>query len=438
MKNIFRNIILLILIFTSGCLSSECFGNVTQGLDVYKIDSDYIVKGKADQKKYYSGKDASEVIQYALDKAKEFGGEVYVHSGTYILNRQINVPSYSSIQGSGNATSFAFGKEHNTGIAISCSGVAKTVVKDLLIKNDRDNTLGKIGVMLDNCGDSFVENISCLGLLEYGIVISNKSFLCEVRGCKIADVHGSAIFMDELTSGGRGGDFVPNLITNCIIYRCGKGIELKHSLCNNIVACVVYQTISHAFHLHSASNSNVISGCRTMQIEDDAVRIDSTDEVSITGNIFAWHDGNGIILNDVAWGNITGNNIIDTGNVPFKLVKTSERDYWKTPPDDIGPFQKSAIIMEDCRGLVISGNAIFNWNSNPPLLYGICEGASSHDNLITSNNINYFTNGGVKSEGKNSIATNNLEVKLALQGRNTGEIHSFDTRLIEEFIDSLY
>lgn len=435
MKNNFINVSFLFLLIIS--CSTKYNVDFSQGLDVFHVDNEYIIKGKIDQKKYYSGLDASEAIQYALDKVSEFESEVFIYPGSYVLNKQIDVPSHTSLAGSGNSTKLIFSSDHNTGTAISCKDAGKVSIKNLFIKTEKSNDSAEVGIVLDNCGDTFVENVSCNGLQDYGIVLSGNSFLCEIRGCKLSGIDGSGIYLKDLKVNGRGGDFVPNLVTNCIIYRCGQGIELKNAKCNNLVACIVYQTKSHAFYLHTLSNANIISACRTMQIEDDAVKIENSHEININGNNIAWHDGNGIVLEEVTWGTISDNNIIDTGNVPFENVKTENRVYWKTKPDDYTPFQKNAIIMEKCKGLTVSGNAIFNWASNPPLIYGIYESKSSQNNLITSNNINNFTKNGVKSDGTNSMAVNNMEVKDAHKGKGS-EFHSFDPRVIEEFIDGLY
>ena len=56
----------------------------------------------------------------------------------------------------------------------------------------------------------------------------------------------------------------------------------------------------------------------------------------------------------------------------------------------------------------MTGNAVFSWGDQVPMEYGIIEDESCAYNLISSNNINFYTEDAVVSKGANSEAMNNL------------------------------
>lgn len=53
----------------------------------------------------------------------------------------------------------------------------------------------------------------------------------------------------------------------------------------HIANCVANQTRGPAYLLTDKSNSVLITGCRSFQIEDDAVRVDGSHELTIAGLI---------------------------------------------------------------------------------------------------------------------------------------------------------
>ena len=439
MKNLFILIPALLVISCSDKYSE----NINQDFEIFKINNKYIARGEIDFKEHISGTDAGEVIQYALNNLGKFGGNVYIHSGIYKLNKQINVPAHSTLSGSGNATKLIFEENHSTGIAVSCKGVDKAIVKDIFIKAELDNISAKIGVLVDSCGDSYVEDVSCIGMQDHGIVLSNNSFLCEIRGCKVGGTGKSGILIKKLDKGGRGGDWVPSLISNCIVYACGKGIECQRSLVVNIIGCQVYQTKSHGFHIHSVSNSVIISGCRTFQITGNAVNVDKSHEINISSNIFCWHTEEGIVLDDVTWGTISGNNVIDNGSINLfdpdedPYIKTDpERPHTKKPSDLKNiPIYNGIYLKNETKGLTVTGNAIFNWPAVPPMKYGIEEDATCFSNNITSNNINFCKEGDISAKGdKTNVEANCSFIDQPYLGKASRMRHFFDPRLMEEFI----
>lgn len=408
-----------------------------QPLDIYKEGDQYKVRGRINNKIYKSSPISNEAIQYAIDSFGNHGGEIVLFSGIYILEKQINLASRINLKGSGTATNLYLSPSHNTGAAFYGQQLDRIVIADLSIKAQKSDAHAKNGIILDHCGDSVIRDVYAVGMAEHGIWIRNNSFLCEVRGCKFADIAGSAVLMEKLAKGGRAGEYIPNLITNCIAYGGGKGFECKRSIVLNIVACQVYQSKGVAFYVGSSSNSVLISGCRTFQIQDHAVVVEKSDEINITSNTFCWHIGHGILIKNINWGTITGNCIIDSGSVnPY----SNEHKNMYVPVNiDIKPHLRNGIhIAGLSKGLTITGNAIFNWIVAPPMQYGIREEKECMNNLIVANNINYFDKAGILSEGLNTEVHNNNSTKENNREpeKTTEKLQVFDVRLIDKFIEN--
>lgn len=408
-----------------------------QSLDIFKEGGQYKVRGRVSTKVYKSSSRADEVIQFAIDSFEKQGGDIVLFSGVYILEKQINLNSYISLKGSGPSTSLYLSAHHDTGTAFSCHQLDRIRIADLSVKAQKGSVHAKNGIILDHCGDSVIENIYCVGLAEHGVWVRNNSFLCEVRGCKFADITGSAVLMEKLAKGGRAGEYIPNLITNCIAYGGGKGFECKRSIVLNIVACQVFQSKGVAFFVGETSNSVLISGCRTFQIQDHAVVVEKSDEINLSSNTFCWHLGHGILIENVKWGTITGNCIIDSGSInPYSNEHTNMYIPVKI---DLKPHRRNGIhITGSSKGLSITGNAIFNWIVAPPMLYGIREEKDCMSNLIVANNINYYDEAGILSEGKNTQVHSNNSTKENHRepDKITERIQVFDVSLLDMFIDN--
>ncbi len=415
-------------------------GELRQSLDVYRDGNDYRLRGRIDGKEYSASKYADEVLQSAIDKLNE-GGEIMLQPGTFELHKQINLASNVSLRGSGPATSLVLAGGHDTGTALSAVNCDRVVVAALSIKSPKNNPKAVAGVLFDDCGDGTVQDVFCLGF-DHGIMFTNRSFLCEIRGCKIADSRKSGIYLKKLTGQGRGGDFVPNLITNCIIYGGEKGVECENTIVLNIVACLVYQTKLPAFHIHSESNSVIISGSRTFQIQSDAVMVENSHELNISGNTFCWHEGHGIVLRNVNWGLVASNEIIDTGsfNIDDQETGGERLSYWIKAPQNLDSFKKNGLmLLKNTKGIAVTGNAIFNWGSGPAMQHAILEDDSCEANNFTGNNINFCDNG-LTLNGKESAESNNVvAAKVPHRGGDSitqNRLHRFDVRLIERFIDA--
>jgi len=403
-----------------------------EDLEVYMEGKLCKVRGQLSGKVVFSAPSADETIQRAVDSFASLGGEVLLHRGRFELNRQINLAAGITLRGKGPATSLWVGKEHDTGVAVFAGGVHDVAVADLSITSA--GTQPSSGVVFDSVGTSLVRDVLCVDLSEYGIWIRNTSFLCEVRGCKVGGAGKSGIFLDHLARGGRDrkvlrGNLFPNLVTNCVVYGGGVGIETNRAIVANLVACEAFQTGGPGFHVHDSSNSVLISGCRTFQIQDDAVRIEDSNEINISSNIFCWHLGHGIVLKNVVWGTIVGNEVIDTGSlnrdVPANQLPSSLT-------------LMNGIYLAGTIGVGVTGNTLFNWPVAPPMQHAILEDASCQNSLIVANNIN-FARAGVQSLGRGSQTANNVaylpEAYNPYHSKADVPLQTFDPKLIQQFLE---
>jgi Right handed beta helix region len=412
---------------------------LSQSLDVYPVGDTYRVRGHIDQKEYLKSNKADEVLQFAIGMLRN-GGEILLQPGTYLLHKQVNLTSHISLRGSGHTTSLVLATDHEGSAALAASNADRVTIAALSVKTPKDYANPVVGIRFDHCGDSLIQDVFCLGF-TYGIQLTNQSFLCEVRGCRVADSQKSGIYLNDLSMNGRGGDFVPNLITNCMVYGGGKGIECEHALVVNIVGCQIYQTRLAGFHFHRGSNSIVISGSRTFQIRNDAVVVENSHELNISGNTFCWHEGHGIVLRNVNWGLISGNEIIDTGsyNIDDTPAADQRQSYWVKAPDDLEPYKKNGLWLSGTKGVALTGNAIFNWGSGPAMKHAILEEDTCEVNAITGNTINFCDNA-LTLRGKGTQETNNVvQANVPHLGGDSitkKRLHRFDVRLLERFIDA--
>jgi len=348
---------------------------------------------------------AAEAIQHALDATEKEGGQIYLGSGRFFLDEPLQMGSNTSLIGSGRSTKLVVGDKNKMGVGIIAQDTMGIAISDLCV-TPGDNTAAKVGIILDNCGNARISNIFAVAFADYGIWIRNKTFLSEIVSCVFAGNKKANIFGKDLNWGDHG-DFMPNLISNCTIFGGGKGIELDFVIVMNIIGCNIYQTNDIGIHIYNQSNSVAIIGSRTFQISADAVVVENSHELNITGNVFCWHTGHGIILKDCAWGVISGNEVIDNGS--YNPGGDNFKSFFKDMNPDEMPL-KSAIILDKTRGYTISSNTIFNWRLAPKMQFGIHEKANSFKNSIQGNNINYFLDAAIKSEGEGTLVANNVEL----------------------------
>jgi hypothetical protein len=321
------------------------------------------------------------------------------------------------LRGRGRGTRLVVGGAGGTGTGLLCESLKGVVLSDLAIIAG-DGKEAAAGIVVDDCGDCQVRDVYVQGFAEYGIWMRNSSFLCELRSCKLAANGKANIYLDHLAGGGRGGDFVPNLVTNCITYGGGTGIECNRVIVLNILGCAVFQPGRYAYHLHHTSNSVLISGCRSFQVEEHAVVVENTHELNVSSNIFCWHRGHGIVLKDVSWGTVSGNEFIDQG--------VRSRD---------GVHTDGVVLSESTQGVQVVGNAIFNWGDQVPMAVGVREDATCRNNTISGNNINYYTEADVISEGSGTTVSDNVSERgESYQNQDRPPFPDFTTDRIQAFI----
>ncbi len=359
---------------------------------------------------------ADEALDAALAEMPE-GGHATLASGLYPLTRPLILSSNTWIQGSGRTTVLTAGDAFRGEALIEGAGLKGAAVSDLTVY-DGTGRAGS-GILLDACGDCLIQTVLVQQFPSYGIWLRNNSFLCEVSGAKLAANEKAGVFFQKLTEGGRGGDFVPNLVTNCITYGGEEGFRTERAIVLNLVGCVVYQSRGAAFHLTDMSNSVLLSGCRTFQAGAEALLVERCDEFNATSNIFCWHRGHGIVLTDSMWATLTGNNVIDSG------VRTADGSY------------RTGIVIRQCQGAVVNGNNVFNWGDQAPLAYGIDENEQSRNSVITSNNINYAVQGAVRAAGQGTVVEHNVaETASSYRSMTRPPYPDFTPEDLEQFVGS--
>lgn len=371
--------------------------------EVFKDGNNVILQEKFSNKILKSGTNETEILEYCLDlMAKEDGGRLDIGAGEFFISGSLKIGNNITIAGQGKFTKLIFTGQHSMAEGIQIKDAVDVEIRDVMVIS-RDQQV-RSGIVVDNSGSCYLLNSKVIGFGEYGVVFKNNTFLSKVEGCELGGNLISNIYFEELAKKGRYGDFLPNTISNNTIVGGGKGIETKRAIVANIIGCSIYQTTDIGIHLHSVSNSVLISGCRTFQITGHAVLVEDTDELNVSSNIFCWHTGSGIVVRNAAWGTISANEFIDNGsynpNVPNNTVTYEEVPESYT--------FKDGIVLANVSGFTVGNNAIFNWGVCPKMSNGIFEDELSYNNIISGNNINYFENKAIDSNGTNSIVKDNI------------------------------
>lgn len=321
--------------------------------------------------------------------------------------------------------------------------IDRCVVRDLLIDIDSSENAYS-GILIEQSGSCLIENVTVSGSDESGIWMRDRSFLCEIRSCRLVNNKRAGIFLEKFDGDGRAGDFIPNLVTNCTIYGGGYGIECDKAILANIIGCQIFMTSLPAIYAYNFSDSVLINACRAFQIRNDAVVFENAHEVNISGNIFCWVEGNGIVLNGTTWGTVSGNQCIDSGHVNIPPEAGEPYSLMVDIPEgmDVMSDLKCGIRMiNGARGLSISDNAIYNWGTNPPLLHGIYEDDTCSNNLIAGNNLNYCHEEPVRALGKGTVVTANLSEKdepyMGGEHIEAKRLHRYNPARLEAWIQSM-
>lgn len=340
---------------------------------------------------------ATDVLQAAIDRLAPSGGSLTLLSGEFPLERTLRLRSRVSLRGSGRSTRLTLHSADANGVAVLGDQADGAEVANLtVVSSEAGRELA--GIVLRNCGDCRITGTFAKDFGGAGVEISDNSFLCRVEHAVSAGC-GAGFRALNLARHGRGGDFVPNLIIGCQAHGGGIGFAVERALVVNLVGCIAYQTAGHGFHLWRRSNSVLLSGCRTFQVGGNAVRVDDSHEVAITGNIFCWTREENLILHRVSWGTVSGNNFIDAG------VRA---------PD--GVSRTGVVLEKQCRGITVTGNNIFNWSDQPPMLWGLTEDGTGANNVVAANHINFCTQGDLRVGAGTSSIGNAAQVSPAYEG----------------------
>jgi hypothetical protein len=379
-----------------------------------------------------SGEDAAAVIQQAIDLFGGQGGCVRLVGGTYDIARPIELRSQIHLSGTGRGSRLRLASANDEGEVVRAENVDGWLLSHLIISAGEVGK-GRAGIHGTTCGDSCIEHCTVVGFGENGILLEQACFLMTVRHCRVMGNGLANIRLADMQRG-RGGDFVPISVHDCMIYGGGHGIDCENATVMNLTANTVYQCRGAAYNVRNNSCSVLINGCRSFQITGHAVVVDMAHEVNITGNIFCWHTEEGILVTGCRWGNISGNNVIDSGSYNPDAKDHSIRF------SELGPLPYyDGIRMADCRGFSVAGNTIFNWPQGCQMGAAIREDEQSSHNTFTGNNFNYYRYGGLISGGQHSCSENNVGLGKDpyYSTRHYEWIQSFQPHITSDLIETM-
>jgi len=361
---------------------------------------------------------AAPAIQWAIDRLPSAGGHVLLAPGEYRCDQTLRLRSRVTLEGSGRGTQVIAGGAKPSDAALRLTGLDHTRVANLALRRAEDTSVA-CGLLLEDCGSCAVTDVHAAGFESYGVHLTERTFLCEVRGCTLADNAVANLCLSRMGAKARVGDFVPNLITHCVTLGGGIGIECRdHVTVMNISGCVVYKPLSHAYFLHETCNSILLTGCRSFQVEGHAVYIRDSHEINVSSNVFCWQRDHGIVLEDVNWGVVTGNEVIDSG----------VRSHDQQPRHGI-------VMKKGVKGVEIVGNTVFNWGDQPPMDCAIVEDDASLDNLIACNTLNYYVNEAVRSAGAQTVVKDNVSRKeRSYRNMDKPPFPDFDRELLHHYL----
>jgi hypothetical protein len=345
---------------------------------------------------------ASDALEQALGLIPTEGGTIELASGRYALARPLQLRPLVVIRGRGTATVLQAAPGFSGKALIRGERCHRASLIDLTLLGGTADSPGT-GVSVIATGELRLVGVTAARFSATGFYLGGSCFMAHLDRC-VAAFCGQHGFRLHKLERGEFGDFLPSLLTSCYAYGGGVGFQLDHALVINLVGCVAFQTSGAGFWLTRESNSVAITGCRTFQVSGDAFRCDAAHELNVTGNIFCWHTGSGLVIRGCRWGVISGNNIIDNGSWNSGTADVST-PFSELPKD----FEnQNGITLEDVRGFSVTGNAIFNWPVCPPMKHGVYEDARCADNIIAANNVNLHEAAAALVNGIDSTQVANL------------------------------
>jgi hypothetical protein len=409
--------------------------SLRQSIIVYLDGATCRAIGAVDRAEIAAGNCAATVIQDGLDfLGRVGGGKLSLEPGIFALDTPVRIPSRVALVGNGAGTVLRVMVANSDSVGLLCVGVHNASISDLTIEATDDEPAAAVGVALDKAIDCLVERVTARNFSRYGFALRNQSSLCKIHCCTGANNRESNFILDHLDAWHNAtdvpGDFAPNYVSNCQAYAGGVGFEVRRSVCQNLVGCLVYNAGGHGFYVNTLSASTLISGCRSFQGKANGVLVEDSPEINISSSVLCWHNGHGVELRNVTWGAVSANEIMDPG---------------VDRPDNTG---HNLYLHADVKGVQVTGNALFTWADQWPPQVALFEDEDCRDNCITGNSINYFTEAGLISKGKDTIVANNRIQKIAYPNPDmlpfaqptarygNGQV-PFDTSRMEAYIRSL-
>lgn len=326
--------------------------------------------------------------------AEQGGGEIRVGPGTFEFHAPVELGSRIRITGSGRSTALKAANDNRDGTIFIASEKDEILLSDFVCQgNPSNNSEKSAGIIIDNCGDSEIRSVFARDFSGYGFWLRNDAFLCRIHDCVSARNGKAGYYISDINAGGRGGDYITSDIKDCLSYaERGNGFELISSLCVNISGCNVYHAKGNGYYFRQGANSILLTGSRCFKAEGNGILVENSHELNVTSNIVCWNRGHGIELNHVIWGTVTGNEFIDSGG-------------------SVEPKKHGIYIHTDSRGIQVTGNNVFAWEDQLPMIYGIYENDDCQSNNITGNFINRYENEAIYCRGKGSVAADNVYVR---------------------------
>ena len=363
-----------------------------------------------------SGSDAAAVIQAALDASLA----VQLGLGAFPIDRPLRLRAQGTLAGYGRASRLVVRGD----LGIAADGVASVTVRDLTV----DGQNGAVGIRFTTVSAGTITACLVRGC-GIGIHLEQHSALCRIAGSVLAGNRRHLLF--ERLREGPHGDFLPNTVHDCQCLGGGNGLICDSAVVVNCTATTFFQLDGPVIHLRNDSNSVLINACRSYQITGDVLVVEDSHELNVTGNIFCWHTGDGIVVRRSRWGTITGNEVIDTGSFNTGTANfTSKKSQQPVPPPE-----RDAIRLEDVRAYTVSGNAVFNWDCCPLNTRGVALDAACQDVVVQGNAFNACRTN-VEDAGRDNHVSGNVGRSENAKHR-TDNLQSFRRELTTAMVAAL-
>lgn len=257
---------------------------------IYSDGSNYFAKNALGTN-VYSGSDAADVIQDAVDSAGA-GGNVFVTAGEYALSTTLDL-SYDNLTFYGTGRSSKLLPSHG-GNVLSVNGtgtadadrVQGVTIEGLFFRGHggSQGDTDKANIQMKYVWRCFIRDIFMYGACGNGIWV-HYGWVMQITDIIITDPNGHGIY---------GNVYVDSLISQVDAYGCGcSGIQLTSSGTTTITGCLFTTNIQRGMYLYD-SNEVVIVGCQIFDnnfvapanVYDGILLASDSDFNTIVGNFF--------------------------------------------------------------------------------------------------------------------------------------------------------